>query len=76
MFDFFFEDFMFNNFNFYLFLFLVFFKIIFLIIFVYDFFDYKDVYSLRRFMTFQGKILPKRLNKVTSKQQRLISKSV
>nr|NP_041929.1 ribosomal protein S18 [Euglena gracilis]P30390.1 RecName: Full=Small ribosomal subunit protein bS18c; AltName: Full=30S ribosomal protein S18, chloroplastic [Euglena gracilis]AKL82383.1 ribosomal protein S18 [Euglena gracilis var. bacillaris]CAA50116.1 30S ribosomal protein S18 [Euglena gracilis]CAA77933.1 ribosomal protein S18 [Euglena gracilis] len=40
--------------------------------------DYKNVNILRRFINFQGKIIPKRLNKpkLTYKQHRLLRKSV
>nr|YP_010700168.1 ribosomal protein S18 [Euglena agilis]WCH63313.1 ribosomal protein S18 [Euglena agilis] len=37
--------------------------------------DYKDVYLLRKFITFQGKIIPKRLTKLTSKEHRFVTKS-
>nr|YP_009145508.1 ribosomal protein S18 [Trachelomonas volvocina]AKL82421.1 ribosomal protein S18 [Trachelomonas volvocina] len=41
-----------------------------------SFTDYKNIYLLRKFIVIQGKILPRRLNKITAKQQRLISKSI
>nr|YP_010700474.1 ribosomal protein S18 [Strombomonas costata]WCH63614.1 ribosomal protein S18 [Strombomonas costata] len=37
--------------------------------------DYKNIYLLRKFITVQGKILPRRLTKLTAKQHRFISKS-
>lgn len=39
-------------------------------------FDYKNVYVLRKFVTVQGKILPRRLTNLTAKQHRFIVKSV
>jgi small subunit ribosomal protein S18 len=42
----------------------------------FEYIEYKDIYLLRRFISMQGKILSRRLNKVSSKQQRSISKSV
>lgn len=38
--------------------------------------DYKNIYLLRKFITVQGKILPRRLTKLTAKQHRLVMKSV
>jgi ribosomal protein S18 len=38
--------------------------------------DYKNIYLLRKFITVQGKILPKRLTKLKSKQYRFIVKSL
>jgi small subunit ribosomal protein S18 len=38
--------------------------------------DYKNIYLLRKFITVQGKILPKRLTKLKSKQYRFIVKSI
>lgn len=38
--------------------------------------DYKNIYLLRRFVTMQGKIIPKRINKLTTKQQRLLTNSL
>nr|YP_009145464.1 ribosomal protein S18 [Monomorphina parapyrum]AKL78937.1 ribosomal protein S18 [Monomorphina parapyrum] len=38
--------------------------------------DYKNVYLLRKFITIQGKILPRRMTKLTSKQHRSIMKSI
>lgn len=35
--------------------------------------DYKNINLLRRFISEQGKILSKRMTKLTSKQQRLIT---
>jgi len=39
-------------------------------------FDYKNIYLLRKFINVQGKILPRRLTKLTAKQHRFIIKSV
>nr|YP_007317195.1 ribosomal protein S18 [Monomorphina aenigmatica]AFZ88797.1 ribosomal protein S18 [Monomorphina aenigmatica] len=41
-----------------------------------DVIDYKNVYLLRKFITVQGKILPRRMTKLTAKQHRFIMKSV
>lgn len=41
-----------------------------------EFIDYKNIYLLRKFITIQGKILPKQITKLTSKQQRLLTKSL
>ena len=38
--------------------------------------NYKNVDLLRRFITEQGKILPRRLTGVTAKQQRQLAKAV
>jgi len=38
--------------------------------------DYKNVDLLRRFITEQGKIIPRRLTGVTAKQQRALTKAV
>nr|YP_009145399.1 ribosomal protein S18 [Cryptoglena skujai]AKL39024.1 ribosomal protein S18 [Cryptoglena skujai] len=38
--------------------------------------DYKNIYLLRKFITVQGKILPRRLTKLTAKQHRFIMKSL
>jgi small subunit ribosomal protein S18 len=38
--------------------------------------DYKNVGLLRRFVTEQGKILSRRLSRLSSKQQRLITRAV
>nr|QYB18360.1 ribosomal protein S18 [Sphaerocarpos texanus] len=35
--------------------------------------DYKNISLLRRFISEQGKILSKRMNRLTSKQQRLLT---
>jgi small subunit ribosomal protein S18 len=41
-----------------------------------DFIDYKDVKLLQRFMTPQGKILPRRLTRLSNIQQRALTKAV
>lgn len=38
--------------------------------------DYKNVDLLRRFITEQGKILPRRLTGVTAKQQRQLARAI
>nr|YP_009503383.1 ribosomal protein S18 [Euglena clara]AXA45493.1 ribosomal protein S18 [Euglena clara] len=38
--------------------------------------DYKNIYLLRKFITIQGKIIPRRLTKLTAKQYRFIVKSI
>jgi len=38
--------------------------------------DYKNIYLLRKFITVQGKIIPRRLTNLTSKQHRFITKAV
>ncbi|MGI9214403.1 MAG: hypothetical protein ACR2HS_01725 [Gammaproteobacteria bacterium] len=37
--------------------------------------EYKNIYLLRKFISIQGKILSRRISKISSKQQRSISKS-
>nr|YP_009538661.1 ribosomal protein S18 [Phacus pleuronectes]AYQ93691.1 ribosomal protein S18 [Phacus pleuronectes] len=41
-----------------------------------DFIDYKNIYFLRKFITIQGKILPRHLTKLSSKQHRILVKSI
>nr|YP_009183837.1 ribosomal protein S18 [Cyrtomium devexiscapulae]YP_009192051.1 ribosomal protein S18 [Cyrtomium falcatum]YP_009479800.1 ribosomal protein S18 [Cyrtomium fortunei]YP_010889597.1 ribosomal protein S18 [Cyrtomium caryotideum]YP_010889685.1 ribosomal protein S18 [Cyrtomium macrophyllum]AKF33831.1 ribosomal protein S18 [Cyrtomium falcatum]ALN96611.1 ribosomal protein S18 [Cyrtomium devexiscapulae]AVW86001.1 ribosomal protein S18 [Cyrtomium fortunei]WJJ69445.1 ribosomal protein S18 [Cyrtomium len=38
--------------------------------------DYKDTSLLRRFVSEQGRILSRRMNRLTSKQQRLVATSI
>nr|YP_010447321.1 ribosomal protein S18 [Halimeda opuntia]UTN43241.1 ribosomal protein S18 [Halimeda opuntia] len=38
--------------------------------------NYKNILLLRNYITTSGKIIPKRLNHLTAKRQRLISKSI
>nr|NP_777435.1 ribosomal protein S18 [Anthoceros angustus]Q85BK3.1 RecName: Full=Small ribosomal subunit protein bS18c; AltName: Full=30S ribosomal protein S18, chloroplastic [Anthoceros angustus]QHD46906.1 ribosomal protein S18 [Anthoceros agrestis]BAC55371.1 ribosomal protein S18 [Anthoceros angustus]BAC55467.1 ribosomal protein S18 [Anthoceros angustus] len=38
--------------------------------------DYKNTSLLRRFISEQGKILSRRMNKLTSKQQRLVTVAI
>uniref|UniRef100_A0AAT9UT76 Small ribosomal subunit protein bS18c n=1 Tax=Pallavicinia longispina TaxID=280536 RepID=A0AAT9UT76_9MARC len=38
-----------------------------------EFIDYKNISLLRRFTSEQGKILSRRMNRLTSKQQRLLT---
>nr|YP_010969914.1 ribosomal protein S18 [Pteris ensiformis]WNR49127.1 ribosomal protein S18 [Pteris ensiformis] len=38
--------------------------------------DYKNTSLLRRFVSEQGKILSKRINRLTSKQQRLVATAI
>nr|QWW92646.1 ribosomal protein S18 [Schistidium sp. 49138] len=38
--------------------------------------DYKNINLLRRFISEQGKILSKRMNRLTSKQQRLMTTAI
>ena len=38
--------------------------------------DYKDIDLLRKFITDQGKILPKRSTGLTSKQQKKLTKAI
>ena len=38
--------------------------------------DYKNVVLLRKFITAEGKILPRRSNHLTSKQQRYMAKAI
>ena len=40
------------------------------------FLTYKDIDILRRFINNQGKILPRRLTKLSSKQQKLLTKAI
>nr|YP_009540977.1 ribosomal protein S18 [Discoplastis spathirhyncha]AYQ93504.1 ribosomal protein S18 [Discoplastis spathirhyncha] len=44
--------------------------------FVYFNIDYKNIYLLRKYITTQGKILPRNLTKLTAKEHRLVVKSV
>lgn len=41
-----------------------------------EFIDYKNIYLLRKFVTIQGKILPRHLTKITAKQHRFLVKAV
>ena len=38
--------------------------------------DYKNVVLLRRFITAEGKILPRRISRLTAKQQRYMAKAI
>nr|YP_010700422.1 ribosomal protein S18 [Phacus arnoldii]WCH63541.1 ribosomal protein S18 [Phacus arnoldii] len=38
--------------------------------------DYKNIYLLRKFITIQGKILPRHITKLTSKEHRFLVKSI
>ena len=38
--------------------------------------DYKNVVLLRKFITFEGKIVPRRLSKLSTKQQRYMSRAI
>lgn len=38
--------------------------------------SYKNVLLLRNYITFSGKIIPRRLNKLTTKKQHTISKAI
>nr|AYB71466.1 ribosomal protein S18 [Trachelomonas grandis] len=38
--------------------------------------EYKNIYMLRKFVTVQGKIIPKRVTNLTSKRQRQITKAI
>ena len=38
--------------------------------------NYKNIILLRKYITVSGKIIPKRLNNLTTKQQRYISKAI
>lgn len=38
--------------------------------------DYKNIILLRQFITVEGKILPRRISKLTAKQQRNIAKAI
>lgn len=40
------------------------------------FLTYKDIDVLRKFINNQGKILPRRLTKLNSKQQKLLTKAI
>lgn len=51
-------------------------KVSFLTINKIDSVDYKDVATLRRFLTDRGKILPSRQTGNTAKQQRMISRAI
>nr|YP_009512115.1 ribosomal protein S18 [Euglena hiemalis]AXI98034.1 ribosomal protein S18 [Euglena hiemalis] len=48
---------------------------LYVILFFKEIIEYKNIYVLRRFITFQGKIIPKRLTKLTYKQHRFTRKS-
>lgn len=39
-------------------------------------FDYKNLKTLKKFITEQGKIQPRRLTKLTAKQQRALTRAV
>nr|YP_009548687.1 ribosomal protein S18 [Gastoniella chaerophylla]AYW15662.1 ribosomal protein S18 [Gastoniella chaerophylla] len=41
-----------------------------------EFIEYKNTSLLRRFISEQGKILSKRINRLTSKQQRMVATAV
>nr|QWW92456.1 ribosomal protein S18 [Lopholejeunea zollingeri] len=41
-----------------------------------EFIDYKNISLLRRFVSEQGKILSRRTNRLTSKQQRLLTLAI
>nr|YP_010892650.1 ribosomal protein S18 [Pleurozia subinflata]YP_010931975.1 ribosomal protein S18 [Pleurozia acinosa]YP_010932061.1 ribosomal protein S18 [Pleurozia gigantea]URH13467.1 ribosomal protein S18 [Pleurozia subinflata]WKR34997.1 ribosomal protein S18 [Pleurozia acinosa]WKR35083.1 ribosomal protein S18 [Pleurozia gigantea] len=41
-----------------------------------EFIDYKNISLLRRFISEQGKILSRRTNRLTSKQQRLLTVAI
>lgn len=41
-----------------------------------EFIDYKNISLLRRFISEQGKILSRRTNRLTSKQQRLLTLAI
>nr|YP_009540860.1 ribosomal protein S18 [Phacus inflexus]AYQ93318.1 ribosomal protein S18 [Phacus inflexus] len=41
-----------------------------------EFIDYKNIYLLRKFVTIQGKILPRHLTKITAKQHRFLVKAI
>nr|YP_009389129.1 ribosomal protein S18 [Euglena archaeoplastidiata]AKR17902.1 ribosomal protein S18 [Euglena archaeoplastidiata] len=45
-------------------------------IFYSEVIDYKNIYLLRKFITVQGKILPRRLTKLQAKQHRFVFKSI
>ena len=38
--------------------------------------NYKNIFLLRKYISIEGKILPKRLTNLSSKQQRAITKSI
>lgn len=38
--------------------------------------DYRNIYTLRKFITIQGKIIAKRITKLNTKQQRQLTKSM
>jgi len=38
--------------------------------------DYKNIVLLRKFITAEGKIIPRRINGLSAKQQRYISKAI
>lgn len=38
--------------------------------------DYKNLVLLRNFITFQGKIVPRRVSKLSAKQQRYMSRAI
>ena len=38
--------------------------------------NYKNIFLLRKYINIEGKILPRRLNNLTSKKQRSIAKSI
>lgn len=38
--------------------------------------DYKNVVLLRNFITFEGKIVPRRVSKLSAKQQRYMSRAI
>ena len=38
--------------------------------------NYKNIFLLRKYISIEGKILPKRLTRLNAKQQRAISKSI
>ncbi len=38
--------------------------------------DYKNIVLLRRFITAEGKILPRRISRLTAKQQRYMAKAI
>jgi small subunit ribosomal protein S18 len=41
-----------------------------------DIIDYKNIDLLRKFITEQGKILPRRMTKLTAKQQRSVTRAI
>jgi small subunit ribosomal protein S18 len=43
---------------------------------VYGTIDYKNVLLLRKFITSEGKIVPRRVSGISSKQQRFITKAI